>query len=128
MPPSTAFNIAWSLKLEFICYLMFPVMLAAVSSRKNILTFYAFFLMVRLWVYYMTTPDMWALSYSTVFGGGTIFLTGMLTASLPPVRNIRAARFYLASGIILFCAIAVFIWKSGGYQQPRELAFTGSSC
>jgi hypothetical protein len=45
-----------------------------------------------------------------------------LAASLNPIRNTRTARVYLASGIVLFCAIAVYVWKSGGYQRPDGIA------
>jgi peptidoglycan/LPS O-acetylase OafA/YrhL len=119
VPPATAFTIAWSIQLEFMCYLLFPVMLSAVAARKNILGFYVFFLLVRVCMYMMPTSAVWQLSYGTVFGGGTIFLTGILAASLPPLQDHRIARIYLASGLGLFCAIAVFIWKSGGWQKPE---------
>ena len=116
IPTSTAFGLAWSIQLEFMCYLLFPVLLSAVASRKNILPFFAFFLLVRLWMFFVPTRMMWQLSYSTVFGGGTIFLTGIFTSSLPPLKDKRIAKLYLASGVAAFCLIAVFIHRMGGYQ------------
>lgn len=119
IPTATAFGIAWSLKLEFMCYLLYPVMLAAVATRKNILPFFAFFFLIRVWMYMVPTQWAWELAYSTVFGGGTIFLAGMFTASLPPLRDKKLARIHLSAGIILFCAVAVFIHKMGGYQTAQ---------
>ena len=119
IPKSTAFNIAWSIQLEFMCYLLFPVLLAAAATRKNILPFYAFFLLVRVWLFFLSTSMVHLLSYSTVFGAGTIFLSGILASSLRPVTDRNVARAYLATGVVLFCAIAVFIYKSGGYQAPH---------
>ena len=119
IPTSTAFGLAWSIQLEFMCYLLFPVLLSAVASRKNILPFFAFFLLVRLWMFFVPTQMMWQLSYSTVFGGGTIFLTGIFTSSLRPLKDKRIAKLYLASGVVAFCLIAVFIRRMGGYQTGQ---------
>lgn len=119
IPPSTAFNIAWSIQLEWMCYLLFPVLLAAVATRKNLLMFFAFFLFVRLWQYYVSATITMNWGYSTVFGGGTIFLLGIYTASLEPLRKLAQARLYTFSGVAFLCAMAVFIWKSGGYQAPQ---------
>lgn len=119
IPSSTAFGLAWSIQLEFMCYLLFPVLLSAVASRENILPFFAFFLLVRLWMFFVPTKMMWQLSYSTVFGGGTIFLADIFTSSLPPLKDKRIAKLYLASGVAAFCFIAVFIHKMGGYQTGQ---------
>jgi hypothetical protein len=67
----------------------------------------------------VTTPVMIQFSYASVFGGGTIFLTGMYVASLRPLTGRSAARLYMTTGLLLFCAIAVFIHKSGGWQNPQ---------
>jgi hypothetical protein len=52
-------------------------MLTAVAARKRIMAFYIFFLLVRIWMFMMPTTAVMQLSYTTVFGGGTIFLTGI---------------------------------------------------
>lgn len=122
IPRSTAFNIAWSIQLEFMCYLLFPVLLAAAATKRNVLPFYGFFLLVRIWLFFLSTTMVYELSYSTVFGAGTIFLSGILTSSLRPIANKIVARVHLVAGITLFCAVAVFIYKSGGYQAPHGRA------
>jgi peptidoglycan/LPS O-acetylase OafA/YrhL len=119
IPPSTAFNIAWSIQLEWMCYLLFPVLLVAVSTRKYLLMFFAFFLCVRLFQYWLSAQVVMNWGYSTIFGGGTIFLLGIYTASMGPIRKLTQARIYTWLGIILLSASVVFIWKSGGYQAPR---------
>jgi peptidoglycan/LPS O-acetylase OafA/YrhL len=119
LPSATNFSLAWSIQLEFTCYLIFPILLAAAATRKNILPFFAFFLLVRIWLYYLPVATTWLLSYNTAFGEGTVFLSGILASSLPPLTNKATARTCLTAGIVLFCAVAVFIAESGGYQAPH---------
>jgi peptidoglycan/LPS O-acetylase OafA/YrhL len=122
VPANTAFGLAWSLQLEFTCYLFFPLLLVAVAtSRKMLLLYYALFFVFRLNVWYSPAAVLWGMSYDTVFGEGTIFLTGIFTASLAPITDRTKARLYLWSGLAVFCVIAVFVWKSGGYQNPSGL-------
>jgi hypothetical protein len=70
-------------------------------------------------MFFIPTQMIWQLSYATIFGGGTIFLTGILTSSLPPVKDRKLARIYLTAGVILFCLVAVFIHRMGGYQTGQ---------
>jgi peptidoglycan/LPS O-acetylase OafA/YrhL len=122
IPSGTAFNIAWSIQLEFMCYLIFPVLLAATTARKKYFWFYAFFLFVRIWLFYLSATQVWLLSYGTIFGEGTIFLTGILTSAMRPLTDARRAKIHLVLGVVLFCVVATFIARSGGYQVPHGRA------
>ena len=68
-------------------------------------------------MFFLPAQMVWFLSYRTVFGGGTIFLTGIFAASLPRLKDRRTASIHLAAGVALFCFIAVFIHKMGGYEN-----------
>ena len=114
-----SFGLTWSIQLEFMCYLIYPVLLTAVNTRRNILPTFAFFAMVRIALYFLDTTNVFLFSYGTVFGAATVFLSGMLTASLPPLKNgVRAWTLFI-SGTLLFCGLAVVITKAGGYQSPQ---------
>lgn len=120
LPPSTAFNICWSIQLEFVCYLIFPVLLSIASNQhsprnkwKGIAFFLAFLLLVRLDMSYIRSITF-PLSYGTLFGAGTVFLAGIITISLKPLKPGLMSRISLASGIILFCGLAVYLSQNGG--------------
>jgi peptidoglycan/LPS O-acetylase OafA/YrhL len=120
IPQPNAFGLAWSIQLEFMCYLLFPIFLPAVASERNrLIYFYLFFLFIRIWLFYAPAQFGWMLSYNSVFGGATLFLTGILASSLPRLRERKTAMVHLGVGLTLFLLIAVFIWKSGGYQAPQ---------
>ena len=120
IPATTAFNLAWSIQLEFMCYLLFPIFLALAIQRKGILANYSFFLLVRIFLYDQAAPQVWLLSYGTIFGGATIFLSGILTASLPPIKSRPLKHVHWMLGIALFCCLTVIIDNSGGYQTPNN--------
>lgn len=120
LPSSTAFNICWSIQLEFMCYLIFPILLSIAtnqhSSRKKwrgIVFFLAFLFLVRLDMSYIRSITF-PLSYGTLFGAGTVFLAGMITVSLKPLKSGLLSKISLASGIILFCGLAVYLSRNGG--------------
>jgi peptidoglycan/LPS O-acetylase OafA/YrhL len=126
IPAGGAFSLAWSIQLEFACYLFFPFLQSAVAtSRKMVILYYALFLVFRLNVWFSPPQQLWSMSYNTVFGEGTIFLTGILASSLVPITDRTKARLYFCTGLIALCGIAVFIWKSGGYQNPVGLPIRG---
>ena len=116
VPPSTAFNIVWSIQLEFMCYLLFPVLLAMVAEGRKAWTVYALLLMFRLGLHFLPLYDVFRLSYSTVFGGATIFLSGILTASLKPLRGNGIRHVHWIAGFVLVCAFSIFVTHKGGYQ------------
>jgi peptidoglycan/LPS O-acetylase OafA/YrhL len=119
IPVPNAFSLAWSIQLEFMCYLLFPIILTVVANKRRSLVYlYLFFLLVRVWLYYTPSLFVWVLSYNSVFGGATLFLTGIVTSSLPRIRERKIALVHLGAGLALFFLIAVFVWKSGGYQAP----------
>ncbi len=124
MPPSTAFNIGWSLQLEVACYLLFPVFYLALRNNdtKQIIAFYLFFLGMRLWVMYLPTTSLFQWSYGSIFGGGTIFLSGMLAAKLKKLNNSLLSNSILYLGILLLIVFTTLMWKGGGYQNPVGLA------
>jgi peptidoglycan/LPS O-acetylase OafA/YrhL len=118
LPPKTAFNIAWSIQLEWVCYLLFPVLLIAVRTNKFVL-FYVAFLLFRIGFISHQAQPMWTWSYDTVFGEGTVFLTGIFAASLPKIKGTAVAWGCFLAGTAMFCGIAIFIWKMGGYQEAH---------
>lgn len=123
MPPSTAFNVGWSMQLEVACYFLFPVFYLALKrdDSKQILAFYLFFLCMRLWVVYLPTSALFQWSYGSIFGGATIFLSGMLAAKLKILKKGVLSNFLLYTGILLLIIFTVIMWKSGGYQNSVGL-------
>jgi peptidoglycan/LPS O-acetylase OafA/YrhL len=114
-----SFGIAWSIQLEFMCYLIYPILLIAVSRRHNILATFAFFMLVRVALYFLDTTSVFLFAYGTVFGATTIFLSGMIAASLPPLKNGIWAWGLFVAGVVAFCALAVVITAFGGYENPH---------
>lgn len=120
LPPSTAFNIGWSLQLEVACYFLFPIFYLALkrNDNKQILSFYLFFVGMRLWVAYLPSTALFQWSYASIFGGATIFLTGMLAAKLKTLNKGVLSKSLMYFGILLLIMFTVLMWKSGGYQNP----------
>jgi peptidoglycan/LPS O-acetylase OafA/YrhL len=121
LPPSTAFNIGWSLQLEVACYFMFPVFYLALRSNdlKQVVAFYLFFLAMRFWVIYLNTENLFLWSYGSIFGGGTIFLTGMIAAKVRALKIGRLSTLFLFSGLFIVSVFVYFVWRNGGYQNPN---------
>ena len=127
LPPLTAFNICWSIQLEFVCYLIFPILLSLASTQhsppikwKGVAFFFAFLLLVRWDMSYIRSITF-PLSYGTLFGAGTIFFAGIITVSLKPLKPGLIARISLGTGIILFFGLAVYLSQTGGmygYSNP----------
>lgn len=123
IPPSTAFNIAWSLQLEVACYFLFPIFFVAIQKNdtKQIAIFFVFFIIMRLWVIYSPANALFVWSYGSIFGGGTLFLAGMCAARISPIKfGVKSiALFFLGiTGILLFCTL---MWINGGYQNPSGI-------
>lgn len=123
MPPSTAFNIGWSLQLEVACYFLFPVFYLALKNNnvKQVLTFYLFFLGMRMFVLYLPTAALFQWSYGSIFGGATVFLSGMMAAKMQKLTIGKLSNAILGLGIICLIIFTVAMWKSGGYQNPIGL-------
>jgi len=123
LPSSTAFNIGWSLQLEVACYFLFPIFYLALkrNDNKQILAFYLFFLGMRLWVSYLPSSALFQWSYASIFGGATIFLSGMIAAKLKILKKGLFSNLLMYGGILLLTIFVVIIWKSGGYQNPVGL-------
>ena len=121
LPSSTPFNIAWSLQLEMACYLLFPIFFFALCKKNinQILVFYLFFLVIRIYLHYHTSNTIWSLSYGTIFGGATIFLTGMYATTLKPLKNGKLSYVCFYFGIFLFLMFCTIVHNSGGYQNPK---------
>ena len=120
MPPSTAFNIAWSLQLEVACYFMFPIFFIAIQKNdyKQIAIFFLFFILMRLWVIYSPANSLFIWSYGSIFGGGTVFLAGMCAAKINPIKFGIKSNAYFCLGILGILIFTTLMWKSGGYQNP----------
>lgn len=122
LPAANAFNISWSIQLEFFCYFLFPMFLSFVNDRKQLFLIFSTLLAFRLLVCFVPTQMVWELSYANVFGAGTIFLSGMLARtfmeSQTPLKAkiLPYASWITALGIALFIGMVHFIAKNGGYQ------------
>jgi len=110
IPKNSPFPVLWSIQLEVACYLLFPIFLEAVRLRENLQYMFGAMLAIRMGMYFLPTALNWELSYSSIFGGATLFLSGMLAAS---IKNEK--KFFLPLGIILFLMLSVFILKHGGF-------------
>jgi len=119
MPPATAFNIAWSLQLEVACYFLFPVVLYLIKEKSfGVFALLGALLFLRLLMVGQPPERQFLLSYSSLLGGGVIFILGMMAARLPRLRPCVATRVATiagVSGIVMFC---VFVASRGGYQAP----------
>ena len=111
IPKTSPFRQLWSIQLEFTCYLLFPVFLSTLRSVKDLAYIFLALLSLRLGLYFLPSQLNHQLSYSTIFGGATLFLAGMATAAYP-VRN--RLLFFLA--VFLLITLSVFLTARGGYQ------------
>ena len=68
---------------------------------------------------YLTTQTVWYLSYATLLGGGTIFLTGMYLTTIDKLETGLKSYIFLILGSLIIISLTTFIWKSGGYQKPQ---------
>jgi peptidoglycan/LPS O-acetylase OafA/YrhL len=119
IPTSTPFRIAWSIQLEIACYFLFPVFLLSIKKKNDVAAFFAFFLMVRIGLFFLDSQRAFFFQYSTVFGGATIFLSGIWTATLKPMVRGWRSRLVLSLGVAMFVWLSVFITQRGGYEGPR---------
>jgi peptidoglycan/LPS O-acetylase OafA/YrhL len=121
IPPSSPFNIAWTLQLEMACYFFFPIFFFALckKDKKQIIIFYLFLLSIRVLLFYNQSGTIWTISYGTIFGGATIFLTGMIVTTLKPLQEGLKAKYYFYSGIFLMLIFCTLVNSSGGYQNPK---------
>jgi len=111
IPKTSPFRLLWSIQLEFTCYLLFPVFLSTLRSVKDLAYIFLALVSLRLGLYFLPSSLNYQLSYSTIFGGATLFLAGMVTAAYP-VRN--RLLFFLA--VFLLIALSIFLTAHGGYQ------------
>lgn len=77
LPPLTAFNLAWSIQLEFFLYLFFPVLFTFLANSKIFLPV-LLFLTLRITLSYVSTEAMREIAFSTFMGAGSYFYMGMV--------------------------------------------------
>lgn len=124
MPPSTAFGLAWSIQLEFFCYMLFPVLLSYLNNRRQLALMYATFLAFRVMLYFVPPDELHKLSYSTIFGCGTVFLSGMVARKFmetnSPIKRrvLSLAPWSIACAIVLLIGLLHFIATHGNYGYP----------
>ncbi len=120
LPPSTAFNITWSLQLEVACYLLFPVFLMMLKqSWKNILWALGFFLALRLYQGFLPAGNLFQLSYAGLIGGANLFILGMFAAKLPRLVPCLATKVAGIAGLIIMLLFCVLVAFNGNYQEPQ---------
>jgi peptidoglycan/LPS O-acetylase OafA/YrhL len=123
LPPSTAFNITWSLQLEVACYLLFPVFLMMLkNSWKNIFWAFGLFLTLRLYQGYLPASNLFQISYSNLLGGANLFILGMFAAKLPRLVPCLATKVTGFIGLLTIGLFCVFVASYGNYQAPQGKA------
>jgi peptidoglycan/LPS O-acetylase OafA/YrhL len=131
IPPASAFGISWSIQLEFFCYLLFPMLLSYLNDLRHVALIYLTLLAFKALLVGVPAQMAWELTYSSVFGATTIFLSGMLARrfveSNSPRKQefIKQAPWIISFGIILLVAMVHFITINGGWQgaSGRKMTF-----
>ncbi len=130
IPPLTAFGIAWSIQLEFFCYLLFPMLLSYLNNFRQIILIYGTLLAFKLIVCGIPAKMAWELTYGSIFGAATIFLSGMLLRRFVEAESswkqkiLPYAPWLFWTGIALFIAMLHFIDSHGGWQQAEGRKMT----
>ncbi len=126
IPIPSAFALLWSIQLEVMCYLLFPIYLLAVikRDRQQILYFVLALILFRVLLYYLQASMMWVMVYNTMFGGAAIFLFGMLAASMKNIESRALALTMSVGGGFLLIVLATIVFRMGGYQTSTGYAAT----
>jgi peptidoglycan/LPS O-acetylase OafA/YrhL len=118
LPKGSPYNIAWSLQLEWACYIFFPIVIFL--SNKNpikISILLLFLLAYRLSIGWISAYQLFEVSYSSIFGGLTIFAIGSICSNLNPIKNYLVKFILISSGIVLLIGFCYFVNVNGGYQN-----------
>lgn len=118
LPKGSPYNIAWSLQLEWACYIFFPIVIFLLNKApKNLFLLLFFLLAYRLSIGWISAYQLFEVSYSSIFGGLTIFTIGSICSLLKPVKNYSIKFILILSGVILLICFCYFINTNGGYQN-----------
>lgn len=130
LPPANAFNIGWSIQLEFYCYFLFPMLVYSMASLRQTFLIFATLLAIKGIVCSVPTRMAWELAYSNVIGGATLFFSGILARKFlesnsvwkKTVWNFRYA--FIIAGLVFIISLQYFITWQGGYQEASSRLMT----
>jgi peptidoglycan/LPS O-acetylase OafA/YrhL len=139
-PETTPFGLVWSIQLEFLCYFIFPILLASINNFRQVGLIYLTLLAFKIAIAGggafipndkpLPTRMMWELTYGTLFGAATIFLSGMLArrfveqATRFKYMLTRYAAWSMGLGMALLVGMVCFIDVNGGWQEAEGRGMT----
>ena len=120
--PALPFNVAWSVQQEFYLYLAFPVLFANLKRSRHFFVVLAFCFAVRfIMSHNAAVPTLRDMSYGTILGSVTLFVTGMFLDRLPKITISRAVRAtLLVASVVALWVIASTITYSGGFFMQEQ--------
>jgi peptidoglycan/LPS O-acetylase OafA/YrhL len=114
IPKLSAFAILWTIQLEFFCYLLFPILVKNLQDNIYAIYIFLFFFLVRIFLYFLPLEIVFNLSYSSLFGGATLFAAGILATRVSPPKSKRFSLFLLILGVTLTILLMSLFYNFAG--------------